>query len=161
MALACRACHININATYGCAICDPVRKQLIVVGEDEEDSPSLNSTAKEVVNALRAQLRHIKDDLRDKPDEFIATERRLIMLANSLSKVIDSARKIQLDAQNVIETMSFSEKAELFIGWIQELAPAYRVALREKWDEWETEAATPLKHQEARFLPQKAEGRST
>jgi hypothetical protein len=143
--LACRNCKIELSAISGCAICNPIRKHLIVVDENDDDKPSLAATGNEVVNALRYQLRVVRKSLGESRGEDEAAEKRLVQLANTLAKVLESSRKIQADGVDAIEAMSFAEKAELFITWIQELTPGYRLALRSKWDEWEKVISEPVK----------------
>lgn len=140
--LACRNCQVNIAASAGCVICNPIRKHLVVIGEDEDERPSLATASNEIVSALRKQLRIIKQSLTG--DTMIESEKRLVSIANTMSKVLESARKLQEDGLGVIENMSFPEKAELFIAWITELPPAYRQSLRDKWESWETETSKPL-----------------
>lgn len=140
--LACRNCRISLDAQTGCAICDPVRKHLVVVGEDEIERPSLSGTGHEVVAALRGQLKEVRERLRIDPTD-VRAEGRLLAIGNTAAKVLESVRKLQADGVSAVENMSFSERAELFVSWIQELAPAYRAALRDKWDAWERELSKP------------------
>lgn len=141
--LACRTCRIALSASYGCAICNPIRKHLINTGEDEEDKPSLSTTGSDVVAALRGQLKLIRKLLKDNPED-VKLETRLLQLANTVSKVLESARKIQQDGVAAVENMSFAEQAELFITWLTNLPPDSRKNLRGRWDEWEIEASRPL-----------------
>lgn len=141
--LACRACRINLSATEGCDLCNPIRKHLVVVGEDENERPSLSATGGEVVSALRHQLKHIRGELKINPTDT-KMETRLIAVGNTLAKILESARKIQQDGISAVENMSFAERANLFITWISDLTPGYRTALREKWDQWELETSAPV-----------------
>lgn len=144
--LACRLCKIPMSAARGCDVCNGVRKNLVVVGEDEEDRPGLASTGFEVVGTVRRQAKRIDQVLRNDPDEEteLKFERRLLALSNSLGKLLDTARKLQADGVDAVENMSFAERAELFITWITTLPYAYRQSLRDKWDEWEQTTAEPL-----------------
>jgi len=143
--LACRNCRVNIAASAGCAICNPIRKHLVVVGEDEDERPSLSVASNEIVAAMRQQLKEVRRaTISEDPKVKGGAEARLIAIANSMSKVLESARKLQVDGISAVENMSFPERAELFISWITDLPPAYRAALREKWDNWETETSAPL-----------------
>lgn len=143
--LACRNCRVPISANSGCAICNPIRKHLVVVGEDEEDRPSLSVASNEIVSALRQQLRVIRMAiLSPDPKVSASSETRLMALANTMSKVLESARKLQVDGMSAVENMSFPERAELFISWVTELAPAYRESLKAKWEAWELSESKPL-----------------
>lgn len=149
--LACRNCRVSIAAAGGCVICNPIRKHLVVVGDSEEDRPSLSATGSEVVNALRRQLKAINKLLMDDSTNLEA-EKRLMTLANTSAKVIESARKLQVDGMSAVENMSFAERAELFISWITELAPVSRQSLREMWDQWELEESKPINKLTANVL---------
>jgi hypothetical protein len=141
--LACRNCRINIAAASGCVICNPIRKHLVVVGEDEDERPSLSLVSNEIVTLLRLQLKSIRKALVE-DDETQSGEKRLLAAANTLAKVLESARKLQVDGISAVENMSFAERAELFISWITELTPAYRKSLKDKWEAWELETSKPL-----------------
>jgi hypothetical protein len=144
--LACRACRIPLNADSGCALCNPIRKHLVLVGEDEDDRPSLSATGGEIVSALRKRLKAVDGALKHENDQdkIESLERRLIAIGNSASRVLESARKIQVDAVNVMDNMSFAEKAELFVEWVINLTPDYRKAFMVKMNELEIENNKPL-----------------
>jgi len=142
---ACRFCRIPIDAEHGCAMCDPLRKNLVSVDEDgSEERPSLSLVSGETVGALRAHLKYVRAELKDAPGNVEAAK-QLIAISNSVAKVLESARKLQADGLSAIQNMSFIERAELFVAWYAELAPAYRTRLREQLEKHELEAATPVK----------------
>ena len=132
--LACRACRKPLLAKEGCGVCNPLRKNLVVLGETEEERPSLATVSNEAVNALRAQLRDYKAELTASPPPDADTKARLHdrqrAVAGALSKLLDAARKIQGDGIQAISRMSFKERAELFVEWFMTLPPVYREALR-------------------------------
>ena len=97
----------------------------------------------EIVNELRAQLRHIRGMLKKDPDSNKGTA-RLIAIANSTAKVIESVRKLQVDGTKAIEAMAFAERAELFVTWYMDLPPAYRATLREKMAAHEVAVSAPI-----------------
>ncbi len=140
--LACRMCRVALTATVGCAVCDPWRANLVVVGEDEEDRPSLSGTAAEVVALLRGQVKQVKGELAKLPGSTIA-EKRALALGNTLAKVLESARKLQADGKAAVEAMSFQERKELFVTWYTDLAPQYRNAVREAFAAYEAEVSKP------------------
>lgn len=145
-ALACRACRKPLLATEGCGVCNPWRKNLVVLGETEEERPSLAAVSTEAVNALRAQLRDYRADLSKKGldaeerDRLHAAQRAV---AGALSKLLDAARKIQGDGLAAISRMSFKERAELFVEWFMTLPAVYREALRKELDTHEAHLALP------------------
>jgi hypothetical protein len=141
--LACRACRVALSAIAGCALCDPVRQNLVVVGEQEEERPSLPAVGADLVRALESQIRRVKDLLKKEPDDLQAAG-RLIALANSAAKVIGEVRKLQDDGKKAIESMSFAERAELFIEWYGGLAPAFRTHLRNLMTSHEDKLAAPV-----------------
>lgn len=141
--LACRLCRVPLAATAGCASCDPVRRNLVVVGEDESDRPSLSGTAAEIVKSLNGQARHLKQLLESNQDD-LSSENRMLKCANTAAKVLESARKLQVDGVTAVENMSFQERAELFITWYASLPPAYRTAMQDKMRHWEAETARPV-----------------
>jgi hypothetical protein len=140
---ACRLCRIPLSAAEGCAVCNPVRRNLVVVGEREEDRPSLSGVGAEVVSLLREQLARVKKLLKDAPDSEKAGK-RLIALANSTAKVIGEVRKLQEDGAAAVENMAFAERAEMFIDWVTGLPPAYRRSLVERLAEYEAKIAAPV-----------------
>lgn len=151
MSLACRACRVPMSATVGCAVCDTMRRNLVVVGEDEEDRPSLSGTASELVAVLRLQLGHVKGEL-ERNRASALHEKRALMLGNTLAKVLESARKLQADGAAAVASLSFQERKELFVEWYTDLAPAYRTAVREAFASYEAEVAKPLKPAEEPVL---------
>lgn len=151
MSLACRACRVPMSSTLGCAVCDPMRRNLVVVGEDEEDRPSLSGTAAEVVAVLRAQVGHVKGEL-ERNRASALHEKRALALANTMAKVLESARKLQVDGAAAVEAMSFQERKELFVTWYTDLAPQYRNAVREAFAQYEVEVSKPIKPTEEPVL---------
>lgn len=144
--LACRSCRKPLLAKTGCGVCDPVRKNLVVLGETEEERPSLATVSNEAVNALRAQLRDYKvrlgaKGLKDEERDRLHDRQRAV--SGALSKLLDAARKIQGDGVQAIERMSFKERAELFVEWFLTLPAVYREALRREIDTAETRLALP------------------
>lgn len=136
--LACRGCRKPLVAQSGCALCDPVRKHLVVLGETEEERPSLATVSTEAVNALRAQLRVYKEQLaadpRLGPGDLARIHEAQRSVAGALSKLLDAARKIQGDGLAAVERMSFKERAELFVEWFLTLPNVYQAQLLEQID---------------------------
>lgn len=141
--LACRACRVPINAAIGCALCNEVRKNLVVVGEDEEDRPSLSGTASLGMGLLNRQLRDVDKDLKTNPKSPTG-EKRLLALSNAAAKLLETSRKLIQDGVSAVETMSFREQCELFVGWFMNLAPAYRADVITKFTKFEQEIARPV-----------------
>lgn len=141
--LACRACRVPLSAIAGCALCDPVRQNLVVVGESEEERPSLPDLGADMVRLLRDQMKRLKDLLKEDPDDVRAVS-RLLAAGNTAAKVIGEVRKLQDDGKKAIEAMSFVERAELFIEWYAALAPAYRQSMRERMADHEVQVAAPV-----------------
>lgn len=141
--LACRACRVPINAAKGCAVCDEVRANLVVVGEDEDDKPSLSGTASEGVTLLRRMLKQVEKDLKANPTSDVQVKRALA-INNTIAKVLETARKLVQDGLSAVEQLSFREQAELFIGWFAALAPAYRADVLAKCANFEQEIAKPV-----------------
>lgn len=143
MNLACRNCRVVLSAESGCAICDPIRKHLVSVDEDQDERPDLSDVGAEVIAALRKRVRHLKAVIDVDPgDDKAATH--LLGAANSVSKIIESARKLQVDAEGVINNMSFVARAKLFVSWYAALPPPHRVQIREQLDRYELELVKPL-----------------
>lgn len=145
--LACRHCRVRIDAESGCAICNPLRRHLVSVGENTSgqgaEDLTLSGVAKETVAALRERVSHYRAGLRELPQsETYSTG--LVKTAAALAKVLESARKLQEDGVAAVETMTFLERAELFIGWYTALPPAYRGRLREQMADYEAQLARPM-----------------
>jgi hypothetical protein len=149
--LGCRTCRVPLTAAVGCAICDPWRQNFVVVGEDEDDRPSLSGTASEVVAMLRAQVKTVRQELVRNANGVLA-EKRALALGNTLAKVLESARKLQADGKAAVEAMSFQERKELFVEWYTDLAPQYRQSVREAFAAYEIEIATPRPAAEEKVL---------
>ena len=143
MALACRACRVDISASEGCHLCNAVRQNLVVLGDNETDAPPLTTVAREIVAGLRERTRAARESLKDDPHDASA-ERRLLAVGNTAAKVLEAARKLLTDGVAAIELLSFRERAELFLSWYAGLAPAYRAALRGQFEAHETAVARPV-----------------
>lgn len=141
--LACRLCRIPLTAVVGCAVCDPMRRNLVVVGDSEDEKPSLSGTASELVAVLRGRVAVVKQKLQANPDDADA-EHRALALGNTLSKVLESARKLTQDGLALVENLSFQERKELFVTWYTDLTPAYRNAVREAFAQYEAEVSKPV-----------------
>jgi hypothetical protein len=141
--LACRACRVPIAAAKGCAICDPVRTNLVVVGEDEDDKPSLSGTASLGVSILNRQLRDVEKNLKAN-GRSVTDEKRAIALTNAISKLLETSRKLMQDGVDLMETYSFREQAELFVGWFANLSPPYRADVMAKFAAFEQEISKPV-----------------
>lgn len=141
--LACRACRIPINAAKGCAICDPVRANLVVVGETEDEKPSLSGTSSEAVRMLRRQLVQIDKDIKSNPTSQLH-EKRLIAMSNAIAKLLETARKLIADGVSAVENLSFREQAELFVEWFSTLSPPYRADVLAKFARFEQEISKPV-----------------
>ena len=134
-----------MTAEHGCALCEPLRALLVSTDEGEDaDRPSLSVVSGETVAALRAQLKVIRATLRDTPEDPVSFG-KMIAVSNSVAKVIESARKLQADGLSAIENMSFLERADLFVSWYSELAPAYRNRLRDELTKFEALTSAPVK----------------
>ena len=141
--LACRNCRIAINAASGCAVCDPLRAQLVSTEESVDVLPSLAEVGSESISALRRQVREYAKFLKDNPLDEMANK-NLVLMTNSVAKVLEAARKLQDDGIAAVRNMSFIERAKLFIAWFASLPPGYRTQVRESIEKYETDLAKPL-----------------
>lgn len=145
--LACRNCRVALTAESGCATCGPVKANLVDTDEKGDERASLSETAGEAVAALRSMLRSARAVLRDPAAGLIARTSAgddVVRVANSVAKVVESARKLAVDAASTIAGLSFAERAELFVSWYVELPPGSRRALRSKMDEFESAVLRPV-----------------
>lgn len=144
MSLACRACRVPVGAEGGCAVCVPIKKNLVAVDEGRGEVAPLSEVGSEVVDALRAQLTVIRRVLKDgNTKQRAAAGKELIAVANSMAKVLEAARKLQNDGIQAVKNMAFLERAELFIGWYLDLPPPYRAEMRRRQAEAEADYAKP------------------
>jgi hypothetical protein len=146
--LACRLCRVPLSAEKGCAHCDPVRQNLVVLGETEEERPSLAGTSNEAIHGLRDQIKYHKGILKTNPGST-KSEDSLVKCTNALAKIVGETRKLQDDGFKVVEAMSFQERLEMFIGWYVDLPPAYRLSLRERMADHEVRISAPLNQEGA------------
>lgn len=123
--LSCRGCRHELVSDAGCALCLPIKPHLVVTAAVDDDAVPLAVVATEAVSMLRKQLTVCKQKLKLTPqDADVAFEVRTI--ANTLAKVLDSARKVVQDGADSVGSMSFQEKANLFLEWTASLPGAYR-----------------------------------
>ncbi len=130
--LSCRGCHHALTSDAGCALCLPIKPHLVVSAAVDEDAVPLALVAQEAVVVLRKQLQAVKSQAKAGGlayDPLLAAEARSI--ANTIAKVLDSARKVVQDGAEAVESMSFQEKAALFLEWTGSLPGAYRRRLIE------------------------------
>lgn len=150
MSLACRACRRPLTSIESCAICADMKANLVNEGEDESERPSLSDVGSEAVAGLRWILREANAAQRDRNLDARArgdASARVLKVGNTLSKVLEAARKLQTDGLAAIRNMSFIERAELFLGWYTALAPAYREKILAKMHESEARASRPAELQ--------------
>jgi hypothetical protein len=143
--LACRACRKALLSKEGCAVCNPIRRNLIVLGETDEERPSLATVSAEAVNSLRAQIREYREMLKDAldPDHRAKIHDKQRATAAALAKLLDAARKIQTDGVAAVERMSFSERGALFVEWFCSLPAAYREKMQKEIAALEAQYALP------------------
>lgn len=125
--LACRTCHHTLTSDAGCAMCLPVKPHLIVQSTVDEDAVPLATVAGEAVSLLRRQLTYLKNQAKIAGATYNpihAAEARAV--AGTLSKLLDSARKVVQDGADAVSSMSFQERATLFLEWTGSLPGAYR-----------------------------------
>jgi hypothetical protein len=144
MPLACRACRVQMAADVsGCAVCAPMRSQLVSTDEDEETVPSLAGAAAESVRFLRGRQRYLARELAGSPGDSklakLANE-----TANGMTKLLEAARKLQNDGAKAVASMSFTERARLFVGWYASLPPPFRSGLRRQMEDFEADVAKPV-----------------
>jgi hypothetical protein len=138
--LACRTCRFPLSSNEGCALCLPIKPNLIAEDEDAETKPGLAEVGSEIVAELRYALRQAKklarDEKAEEMDRFRATT-LILKIGNTAAKVLEAARKLQNDGVSAIQIMSFLERAELFIGWYTALPPPYRANIRDQMAKFE------------------------
>jgi hypothetical protein len=122
--LACRGCRHPLTSDAGCALCLGVKAHLVVLGSTDDDNVSLAVVAQETVALLRKQLKHLKGKAKTGYNPEDAYEARAV--ANTLAKLLDSARKIVQDGADAVSAMSFQERAALFMEWTSSLPSVYR-----------------------------------
>lgn len=129
--LACRGCRHPLTSDAGCALCLPVKVHLVVVSAVDEDAVPLAVVATEAITILRKQLKQAKSmvDAASVHDPLLAAEVRNI--TNAIAKLMDSSRKVIQDGADAVESMSFQEKASLFLEWTATLPGPYRRRLVE------------------------------
>lgn len=124
-------------------MCNDIRRNLVAVGDNESERPSLATVSAEIVTGLRRQVRHVSGLLeKDADNERLVG--RLIALGNTASKVLEAARKLQVDGRDAVDAMSFGERAELFLEWYMDLPPPYRVKLRAQMADHEIAIQAPV-----------------
>lgn len=146
MSLACRTCRRPLTSAEGCALCLPIKANLVTTDENSEEYPALSDVGSEVVGALQAILREHKRTARNPDEELekrIFAQDAVIKVANTLAKVLEAARKLQNDGFAAVRNMSFQQRAELFAGWYQNLPPNLRAKVREGQEQFELRMNQP------------------
>lgn len=145
--LACRACRRPLTASEGCAICLSVKANLVTTEENSEEAPALSDVSSEVVSVLQGILKRHRVAMRDKnadAETLEWSEKAVVRVANTLAKVLESARKLQTDGLAAVRNMAFSERALLFADWYQSLPPLYRTKVRTGMQQFEGTVSAPL-----------------
>lgn len=171
--LACRACHRPLNANEGCAICTAMKANLVTTEENTEEYPALSDVSSETVAALQVILKKHRSTLKNtKADaEALETaEAAVVRVANTLAKVLESARKLQQDGIAAVRNMSFNDRNILFATWYQSLPPLYRKKVQDGMGQFELATAVPVQQlsagdddaqdSQARALPDPGRNRS-
>jgi hypothetical protein len=128
-ALACRACRTVLTAEKGCAVCQAFRKNIVVIGDREEDRVDLGEVTTLALAAARDRLAFLRSL---KPDDKRYSPGEIQGLVKTISIAADSARKIRKEGVLAVNAMTFQERAELFVGWFRELPPAHREYVSER-----------------------------
>lgn len=145
--LACRACRRPLTAAEGCAICASVKANLVTTEENTEEYPALSDVSSETVSALQVILKRHRDTLRTKgadAEAIAVAESAVVRVANTLAKVLESARKLQSDGLAAVRNMSFQDRATLFADWYQSLPPLYRKKVRDGMQQFEVTTSAPV-----------------
>jgi uncharacterized Zn finger protein (UPF0148 family) len=145
--LACRACRRPLTAAEGCAICATVKANLVTTEENAEEFPALSDVSSETVAALSAVLKKHRATMKNtkaKLEDIEFAETAVIRVANTLAKVLESARKLQTDGLAAVRNMSFTDRATLFADWYQTLPPMYRTKVRLGMTQFEGQVSAPV-----------------
>lgn len=145
--LACRACRRPLTAAEGCAICASVKANLVTTEENTEDHPALSDVSSETVTALQAILKVHRITMRNaksSSEDLEIAEVAIIRVANTIAKVLESARKLQTDGLAAVRNMSFTDRATLFATWYQSLPPLYRTKVLTGMNQFEGTVSEPL-----------------
>lgn len=145
--LACRACRRPLNAAEGCAICATIKANLIAGDEDSDEAPALSDVSSETVAALQTVLRKHRRTIRDaktSAEDYELAETAAIRVANTIAKMLESARKLQQDGLAAIRNMGFQDRSALFATWYQALPPLHRKKVREGMEKYELAVSAPV-----------------
>ncbi|HET7040346.1 MAG TPA: hypothetical protein VFH97_10705, partial [Gemmatimonadales bacterium] len=118
-----------LTAKTGCAVCDPVRRNLVVIGDRPEEAVDLGDLTTEALAAARARLKFLRSL---KPDDKRYSGRELMELVRTIAVMADAARKIRKEGIAAVNSMTFQERAELFVEWFRDLPPAHRTYVTEQ-----------------------------
>lgn len=145
--LACRACHRPLSSAESCAICGAMKANLVTTEENTEEYPALSDVSSETVAALQVILKKHRGTLKNTKadaEDLEAAEAAVVRVANTLAKVLESARKLQQDGIAAVRNMSFQDRNVLFATWYQSLPPLYRKKVQDGMAQYELKAAEPL-----------------
>jgi len=128
-------------------LCLPIKANLISTDEDQDESPALADVSAATIAALQTILRAHRGTMKRKDttaEQYELAEDKVIRVANTLSKVLESARKLQDDGLAVIRNMGFEARAQLFAIWYQGLPPAQRQRVSDGMKQFEGSSNQPL-----------------
>lgn len=144
MSWACRVCRNPLAGADGCAICNPIKANLV---STDEEAPALSDVGTETVTAMRAILQRHRSRFKSKDsteEQLLGAEEGIIRVGNTLAKVLEAARKLQADGLAVVRNMSFEQRADLFISWYTSLPPPYQVKVQKGMAEFHEKMNQPL-----------------
>ena len=132
LSYSCRSCRKPIQATEGCAVCKPLKPVLVITGDEQ---PSLVDVSNAMVKDLQQQQQDYRTELASMAKvvfdeeglnlrEQVRSAQRAV--ANTLSKLLDAARKLLADRTKAVDMMTVKEQRDLFIAWYGDLPSATR-----------------------------------
>lgn len=123
----CRACGTRLSDERSCEACEAFKARYLSVETIEsEDEPDLLATADEAVSMLRGIGRRLAAELREKPKYDANLARAAQVLAKATACLLDSVRKLQESGEDVLASLSVTERTSLIVEWLAELPPTVR-----------------------------------
>ncbi len=126
----CRGCRNPIHSGASCALCQGFKKNLVLLGDSPvDDGVDLGDMATETLRLQQSILRGLRLQQKALP-QGAPVPAELLRAVNSLSRTIanmvDATRKVRQEGVAAMQGMSFQDKLDLFIGWLEELTPVHR-----------------------------------
>jgi hypothetical protein len=128
--IICRLCRVRYNEREGCDVCAPAKRAMIL---PDKEIPVLESVAAASIFALEQEVDHLRRHLtecRDQGKQPSAEALKVFAdLQRTLVGALREARQIERANAATVAKLSYSQKVELILEFIEDLPAEHQEAL--------------------------------